>query len=220
MSCRARPLPDESRQALCAAPARNETKRNFRLAELRGLHRDPHRASHRGLAAATQRKAIHGGDDRLAQVLDQVEDLLPEPARLFRFDRADMCELVNVGARDERFVAGARQDDAAYPRVVAGALERPSQIDPGRGIQSVQHLGPIDCHIGDRALGLVKHVCEVQRRHRRLWRRRNRIRFGSHVGFSCLKLRASEPASAPARELRHTKAPMPVIALPTIRFCI
>ena len=70
--------------------------------------RDPDGAGHRRLAAAAERKAVDGRDHRLAEILDEVEDLLPEAAGLLGFDRGDMRELADVGAGDECLVAGAR----------------------------------------------------------------------------------------------------------------
>ena len=102
-----------------------------------------------------------GRDHRLAEILDEIENLLPEAAGLLGFERRDMRELADVGAGNERLVAGARQDDAAYCSVVSRILEGRSQILPGWRIQRVEHLGPIDGHIGDGALLLVQDVCEL-----------------------------------------------------------
>ncbi len=157
---------DQARQALRAAAAGKEPELHLGLAELGAFNRDPKGAGHRGLAAAAERKAIDRRDHRLAEILDEVEDLLPETAGLFRLEGRGMRELADVGARDERFVAGARQDDAAHCAVVARVLECRSQIRPGRRIQGVEHLGPIDGHIGDGALLFVRDIREGQRR---LW---------------------------------------------------
>ena len=153
---------DQSRQALRAAAARNESQLDFGLAELRVVHRDPDGASHRRLAAAAERKAIDRRDHRLAEVLDEIEDLLPETAGLLRLERRGMRELADVGARDECFVAGARQDDAAHCRVISRVLECGPQICPSRRVQGVEHLGPIDGHIGDGVLLLVQDIGEWQ----------------------------------------------------------
>src|SRR5882672_3848137 len=75
-------LADQTRQALRSAAARNESQGDLGLAEFRGLHREPDGAGHRGLAAAAERKAIDGRDHRLAEIFDQIEDLLPEAAGL------------------------------------------------------------------------------------------------------------------------------------------
>ena len=77
---------------------------------LAAVNRDPNRAGHRRLAAAAEREAIDRRDHGLAEVLDEIEDLLPETAGPLRIERSGMRELADVGARDERFVAGARQD--------------------------------------------------------------------------------------------------------------
>src|SRR5712691_2464360 len=128
-------LADQPRQTLRSAAARNESQGDLGLAELRGVHREPDGAGHRGLAATAERKAVDGRDHRLAEIFDQIEHLLSEPARLLRFERRDPRKLADVCAGDERLVAGARQDDAAYCTVVPRILERRSQILPGRRIQ-------------------------------------------------------------------------------------
>ena len=198
MSCRARPLPT-SRGSRCVPPPPGTSPEcDFGLAELRGLHRDPDGAGHRRLAAAAERKAIDGRDHRLAEILDEIEHLLSEAAGLLGFERRDMRELADVGAGDERLVAGARQDDAAYRGVVPRILEGRSQILPGRRIQRVEHLGAIDGHIGDGALLLVQDIRERQCCRWRsgghdCGRRRERCCCRSHVGISCLEI-GGEPA--------------------------
>src|SRR5712691_12365937 len=64
-------LPDQPGQALGASIARHDSNLHFRLRELRGLGGQPDRARHRQLAAGAEGKAVHGGDDRLAKVLDE-----------------------------------------------------------------------------------------------------------------------------------------------------
>ncbi len=142
MSCSARPLP------------------NFRLSELRALRGDSNGAGHRRLAAAPEREAIDGRDHRLAQVLDEIEDLLSVRAGLFRLDGGDPGELADVGSGDERLVASSGQDDAADLRVFPRVLERCSQVLPRPLTQGIQHLGSVDGDIGDGALLFVRHVLE------------------------------------------------------------
>ena len=163
-------LADQPRQPLRSAAAGNEPERHFGLAEFRGVHRDPDGARHRRLAAAAERKAVDGRDHRLAEILDEVEHLLPETAGLLGFERRDLRELADVGAGDEGLVARSGQDDAAHRGVVPRILEGGPQVLPGRRIQGVEHLGPIDRHIGDRVLFLVQDIRERQCRR---WRNRH-----------------------------------------------
>ena len=155
-------LADQPRQSLRATAARDKSERDLGLAEFRGLDRDPDGAGHRRLAAAAEREAIDRRDHRLAEILDQIEDFLAEAARLLCLERRDMRELADVGSCDESLVAGACQDDAAYCSVVSRIFERGPQILPGRRIQRVEHLGPIDGHIGDGAFFLVQDIRERQ----------------------------------------------------------
>ena len=87
MSCRARPFADQARQALRAAAARKEPELHLGLAELGAFNRDPNGAGHRRLATAAERKAVDRRDHRLAEILDEIEDLLSETAGLFRLER-------------------------------------------------------------------------------------------------------------------------------------
>ena len=133
----------------------------------------------------------------------------------------DMRELADVGAGDERLVAGSGQDDAAHRGVIPRILEGGSQILPGRRVQRVEHLGPIDRHIGDA------------RPSSRTGRSRASVlplaKLGTTAGEG-VNVLLPKPCSyllsegEPATERRplgcHTKAPRPVMALPTIRFCI
>src|ERR1700676_1040322 len=120
-------LADQPRQPLCSAAAGKESQRDLRLAELRPIHRDPDGARHRGLATATERKAVDGRHHRLAQILDEIEHRLAEAAGLFRFDRGRPRELADVRTGAEGFVARSGQDDAAHGRVIACVLESDPQ---------------------------------------------------------------------------------------------
>ena len=167
-------LADQTRQALGSAAARNESQGDFGLAELRALDGDPDRAGHRGLAAAAQGKAIDGRHHRLAEILDEIEHLLPETAGLFGLESGQVCELADIGAGDEGLVAGTRQDDAADRRIIACILEGLAQVRPGRRIQRVEDFRAIDGDVGDAVLDRVEDVRE----------RRARF-FGSHCRVSC-----------------------------------
>ena len=162
MSCRARPFPTSRGRRWVPPPPGTSPSVTSGWPNFAFVHRDPDGASHRRLAAAAERKAIDRRDHRLAEVLDEIEDLLPETAGLLRFERRGMRELADVGARYECLVAGAGQDDAAHCRVISRVLECRSQIRPGRRIQGIEHLGPIDGHIGDGALLLVHDIRERQ----------------------------------------------------------
>src|SRR5207237_10569492 len=89
---------NESRQTLGSATAGNHSQFHFRLTELRRLCGNSNRASHRGFATATKRKAIHRCDHGLPEIFDKIEDTLSKRARLLRLDGRDLRELVDVGA--------------------------------------------------------------------------------------------------------------------------
>src|SRR5258706_4665520 len=151
-------LADQARQALRAATAWQQPEFHLGLPELGMFGGDPDGASHRRLAAAAERKAIDRRDHRLAEIFDEVQHTLPEPAGLLRIVCVDMREFTDVGAGDEGLVARAGEDHAVHRRVGLCILEGGPQIGPGRRIERVEHLGAIDRHVGDRTLFLVLDV--------------------------------------------------------------
>src|SRR5262245_33527485 len=73
-------LSDQARQPLRAATAGEQSQLDLGLAELRALDRDADGARHCRLATAAQRKAVDCRDHRLAEILDEIEHLLPVAA--------------------------------------------------------------------------------------------------------------------------------------------
>src|SRR4029077_14204734 len=118
------------------------------------------RAGHRGLAAAAQGKTIDRRNHRLAEILDEIEDLLPETAGLFGLESREVCELADIGTSDEGLVAGACQDDAADRRILTCIFEGLAQVRPGRRVQRIEAPRGIDGDIGDAALDRIEDVCE------------------------------------------------------------
>src|SRR6266404_1955856 len=202
------PLADQTRQPLRAAAARDESQGDLGLAEFGGLDRDPEGAGHGRLAAAAQRKAVDRCEHRLAKILDEIEHALPEAAGLLGLDGRHIRKLGDVGTGNECLGAGARQDDAAHRRIVPGILEGLPQVRPRRGIEGVEDLRAIDRDIGDAATFLIENVCE----------RQARLCCRRHVVAPLKMMRASQGEWRDHRlALAHTKAPSPVMALPTIR---
>ena len=156
-------LADQPRQPLRSAAARNESERDFGLAELRVsptaiLMVQAIAVSQPPPSAKPLMAAITG----LPRFSMRSRTSCPKRLDCSASNAVDMRELADVGAGDERLVAGAGQDDAAHCGVVPRILEGGPQILPGRRIQGVEHLGPIDRHIGDRALLLVQDIRERQ----------------------------------------------------------
>src|SRR4051812_20762721 len=80
-------LPYQPRQALRAATTGKEPELDFGLAEFCVLDRDPDCAGHRRFATSAKCKAVYCRDHGLAEILDEVQHLLAEAARLFRLER-------------------------------------------------------------------------------------------------------------------------------------
>src|SRR6266478_2181981 len=155
-------LADQPREPLRSASTGKQTQLDLRLTERRVLDGDPECACHRSLAAAAQRKTVDGRDHRLSQVFDEVENVLAESARPRCLESRERRKLGDVGARDERLVAGAREDRATDGDVVAYILERRAQILPCRRVQRIERFRAIDRHVRDAVTLFVQNVLELQ----------------------------------------------------------
>src|SRR5262249_4723578 len=118
-------------QPLRAAVSGHKTKIDLRLTESGRIRRDSERARHRELTPAAERIAVDRGDDRLAEIFDEVEDVLSGECLVAPGCRRVGGELVDVGTGDERLVACARDDDRP-DAIVAFELEyRAAEIVEG-----------------------------------------------------------------------------------------
>src|ERR1700693_4468529 len=124
---------------------------------------DPDCASHRCLTAAAERKTVNGRDDRLSEVLNQVEHCLPAAAGLFGLDWRRMRQLTDVLSCDESLVASPCEDHSEHRSVVARLLESRSQIFPGALAQRIENLGAIQSYVGDGTFPLVQDIGERRR---------------------------------------------------------
>jgi hypothetical protein len=109
---------------LGSTAAQNESQFDFGESEFRGVHRDPHGATHRRLATTAEREAIDGRDYRFAKILDEIEDFLYKTAVLLRLKTRELRKLSDVGAGNESFVASASQDNTAHRGVIPRVLKR------------------------------------------------------------------------------------------------
>src|SRR6266436_3433465 len=160
-------LADQPGKTLRSAVARHDSDLHFGLTEPRSFRGDSNRAGHRQFTATTERKTIHSSDDRLAEVFNEVRKRLAGPRFLFRRERSIVGHFADVRASGKRLVSRSRENDSAHLGIVAGVFERGSQFGNGFRVQSVQYFGPVDGHIGNRALLLVQNVFKFQSRSRR-----------------------------------------------------
>ena len=96
---------DQARRALRAAAAGQQAQLNLGQTELGAGHGQPVVGRERDLQSAAERRAVDGGDHRLAAGLDAVADL-GQRRRLRR-----LAELAHVGAGRESALAADQQDD-------------------------------------------------------------------------------------------------------------
>jgi hypothetical protein len=145
------PPPHQARKPLRAAVAGDDPQRDLGQPQPGRPRRDPARAGHRDLAAAAEGVAVDGGDDRLAEALDEVAHPVPGLGEGARGLRRQPRELADVGPGDERAVAGAGQHDG--PDLVVGPEigERRGQGGDRLRVQGVEHLRPVDGDRGHRS---------------------------------------------------------------------
>ena len=136
----------------------DDADRHLRLAELRGLDGQSDRASHRQLAAAAQGEAVDGRDDRLAEVFDDRGEALPLSRLGLGLGRGVVGHLGDVRAGCKRLVARAGQDHAAHAGIVSGLVEDLAELGDRGLVEGVEHLRPVERHVGDRSLFLVENV--------------------------------------------------------------
>ena len=151
-------LAHEPRQALRPGKPRNQAQVDLRLTESGRVGRQPQRAGHRQLAAAAEREAIDGRDDRLAEVLHRVEHPLPKPSVIPSARWREPGELVDVGAGHERLRAGACQDNRANAGVCAELGKGPGQFVEGLDVEGVQDRRPVDGQARDGAVAFQQEV--------------------------------------------------------------
>ena len=154
-------LAHQARQPLRPAVAGDEAELDLGLAELGVLAGQAHGAGQRQLAASAEREAVDAGDDRLAQVLDGIDDGLPAVGVLLGRDRRLLRQLADVGAGDESLLARSGEDDHAHLGVVFGGGEGLAQLVHGGHAQGVEHLGPVDGDIGDVVFRFEMEILEV-----------------------------------------------------------
>ena len=99
---------NQTRQTLGAAVAGDEPEIDLGLTELRRVGGDAKRARHRQLAAAAERVAVDRGDRRLAELLDEIEDLLAAERVVAPARRTLLRQLVDVRPGHERLLPRAR----------------------------------------------------------------------------------------------------------------
>jgi len=107
--------------------------------------------------------AVDRGDYRLGKVLDAVEDLLGHAREVPGCHRAERLHHGDVGAGDERLVAGAGDDDDLDPGIGCQGAEGLIQLPERRLIEGVEDLGTVNGDGGDVVCDLYEQVGEVHR---------------------------------------------------------
>src|SRR5438552_3734881 len=90
---------NQTRQPLCSAGARQDSKFHFGLYEFRRLRGDPNGASHSRFTTAAEREPVDGRDHRITQDFNQAEHVLSIAAGVLALDRPQVSEFVHVRTR-------------------------------------------------------------------------------------------------------------------------
>jgi hypothetical protein len=112
-----------------------------RQAELRTVRCQPDRAGKGRFAAAAECETVHGRNYRLAQILDQVHEIVTAPSFLLGLDWSIGRNFVDVGAGDESLVARARKYDSLYFGVIPGVFETRSQVGNSSLLSALRTFG-------------------------------------------------------------------------------
>ena len=142
-------LAEHPRQALGAAAAGDDPEVDLRLAELGRLGGDDHVAGQRQLAAAAERVAGDGGDQRR---LDRGEAPPERRGRVVEgLGEAALAHRLDVGAGGEDLV-GAGDHDAAHLGVGVEPLQLGGEPLHHLRRERVARLGPVEAQQGDVAV--------------------------------------------------------------------
>ena len=120
--------PTRRGEPLRAAEAGDDAEVDLGLAELRLVAGVDEVARERELAAAAEREAVDRGDRRLRSSASIASPTrAPSSANAARLVGVMLGHLGDVGAGDERLVAGAGQDHDAHARVAVDLAQRRSR---------------------------------------------------------------------------------------------
>src|SRR5262249_44632634 len=136
--------PGDARQPLGAAPTRDDPEVDLGLAELGRARREAQVTRERELAAAAKRETVHGRDRWLRHGLEQPARLVAERAPALRLLGLEAAHVLDVGARDEGPVAGAREHDDACAVVAGELLQLVAQRRERLDVERVECLGARD----------------------------------------------------------------------------
>src|SRR5262249_10229066 len=136
--------PGDARQPLGAAPTRDDPEVDLGLAELCRARREAQVTRERELAAAAKSETVHGRDRWLRHGLEQPARLVAERAPALRLLGLEAAHVLDVGARDEGPVAGAREHDDACAVVAGELLQLVAQRRERLDVERVERLGARD----------------------------------------------------------------------------
>src|SRR5206468_9735291 len=109
---------------------------------------------HGDLASTAEGKSIETRDNRLAKILDQVEDGLATMRVLLRLHGIVLLQLANVRARNKRLFSGPGKNHDTNFAIVFELREHAAQFAHGGHVQRIENLWPVDGDVGDLVFGI------------------------------------------------------------------
>jgi hypothetical protein len=146
---------DRAGQALTAATARRQTKETFRQAQPRACRAQSDIGAEGDLEPAAERVPADGGDYRLRQSFQLVED--PATLKLIGSEGRGPTAAVfdDIGASDKRPLASSSKDHYPYSRVGGDRVEMGIEGVDHRGRKHIQLVWPIEDETYDAWLNVL-----------------------------------------------------------------
>src|SRR3954447_4806089 len=149
--------PDGAGEPLGPAPAGAQPEQPFGQREDRGRRRDQHVAAQRDLEPAAERVAVDRADHGCPERVDASEHVAAPVLVLDESDVIELGVLADVGAGDERPVAGAGDDDDANIPIALRLVERCVELFEHRRAERVQLLGTVQREDKRRVPPVTEH---------------------------------------------------------------
>ena len=99
--------------------------------------------AHRQFTSATERKTIHGSNDRFAATLKTKKTILSALGQGHRFFFAELIELADIRSCHKGFWSGSRQNHTADGRIGIDLIHHGIQVIEYRSVECVEFIGTI-----------------------------------------------------------------------------
>jgi hypothetical protein len=153
---------DKTRKALAPRETGNDAEVDLGLTERRVFRREAKVASHRQFAPASEREAVHGGDDGERGVFEEIEGRLSEARELAQFDRGHFLHRGDIGpglTNDGFFPVSAPVTTIApIEGSATGRGHRRADVDQRRAIERIELGRTVDDERADGTRSVDENV--------------------------------------------------------------